>query len=482
LNKIFSSDAVQRRGERQEEREKRKAQRREERRLQKALRDSTLTDSVQVAMDSLGLRDSVSVDSLKSDSLSQTPDRPPTGPPTTYPGQEVPGSPSADSRLQSAFEDDQRIFTLYHQIAWRRENYKFSNTAADSLFFGDFWVDDRGLRHFIETRKLENTIKLQTFKLRQQGRGAQSRLNSAQRDLLEVGLTHSMHLLDQEPRDTVNIHNVFLTGRLNFSPSERLKVQTYGHFGLAANAGDFRLSGELFFDLKKVGNLRIEAVNQLYTPALVTQSFFVSEQLIWRNNFSKTLETSLMGTYSLPAANASIGGQYHLVNNLIYFDSTGLPQQKGSVTNIFQLLFRKDFHLGKIHSENWLGLQETTSDVLRLPSLYSKHSLYLEGYIFKNRMLTRIGADARLATSYTAPGYQPLTGQFFLENTEALPFTPLVDAFLSFRVKTFRFFFKVENILSGFTQEYYFQTAGYPQPFGFGNGGLRLGVHWRLVD
>ena len=465
LNKIFSEASMGRRQKRRDKRQREKEERRLEKERRKSLRDSTMTDSTLVLTDSLGTIDSVAIDSSHQSSVSS------------------PQSPVPNH--QSPVTNYRRTFTLYHQIAWRRADYKFSAKPVDSLSFGDdFWVDDRGLRHFVETRKLENTIKLQTFKLRERdGDGkAPSETTATQRDLLEVGLTHSMYLLDQEPRDTPAIHNVFLTGRFNFSPGERLRVRTYAHLGLAANAGDFRLSGELFFDLKKIGNLRVEVVNQLFSSGLIAQRFFVSEQQIWKNNFSKTLETSLMGTYSLPSANASVSGQYHLTSNLIYFDSLGLPRQKGSVANIFQLVFRTGFHLGKLHSENWAGLQESTSDVLRLPSFYSKHSLYLEGKIFKGRMHARLGADARLTTSYAAPGYQPLTGQFFLSNAPALPFTPLVDGWLSFRVKTFRFFFKVENTLSFFTKKYYFQTAGYPQPFGFGNGGLRMGIHWRLVD
>ncbi|MEY3369195.1 MAG: hypothetical protein RI973_2350, partial [Bacteroidota bacterium] len=407
----------------------------------------------------------------------------PAAPATAQPARTAAaGTPTASAA--PPIDISKRNFTLYHQIAWRTESYKFADKTPDSLFYGDFYTDSRGLRHYLERRKLENTFKLQTFKLRPSraatnGNGEDSPPES--RDLLEAGLVHSVNFLQMEPVDTKAIHNVFLTGRFNFSPGDRLKVNSYAHLGLGANAGDFRLSGNLTLDLKKIGRLQLEAVNQLYSPTLLQNRFFVTEREIWSNDFAKTLETSLSASYSLPSIHFSSTGKYHLLNNFIYFDTTGLPQQSGAFS-LLQLLVQKDFHLGSFHLENLVGVQQVGSDVLPLPSLYSKHSLFFEGMLFKKVMLTKIGLDARLAGAHRPPGYQPLTGQFILQSRQDLPFTPLVDVFLSFRVKTFRFFAKIENLLAQPTNAWFFQTADYPLPFGLESGGLRLGVNWRLVD
>ncbi len=379
---------------------------------------------------------------------------------------------------------DRRQFTVYHQIALRNESYKFADATPDTAYYGNFLVDKRGIRHYLEVKKLENSLKLQTFKLRQQtptDTSRNSRSLPKEGDLLEVGLIHSAYFLQQEPVDTGTIHNVFLTGRLNFSLGERLRLRSYAHLGIGANAGDFRLSGELFLNLKKIGALRVEAVNQLYSPSLLPQRFYVTQHEIWKNSFGRTLETSLAGEYSLPQIRLSVGGQYHLLNNLIYFDSLGMPQQSGTFS-IVQLTAQKDFKYGPLHLDNTAFVQQTTSEVLPLPQFYTKHSLYLEGKIFKKVMLTKIGVDARLIAPYRAPGYNPLIGQFHLQDQQDLPFTPLLDAFLSFRVKTFRFFFKIENLLATPLQTYYYQTANHPMPFGYQNGGMRMGISWRLVD
>ena len=512
LNKILSEESIKRRTQNRKARKEAKEKRKEERRLEKlmakdsTLRDSILKDSTLAIPDSLNVADSLKTATPKDSLLQNSPastaknktrqppgkrpptSRPPAGRPplpnTEYPDNFLPDSlQSTTSTQQPAIAiPEGRVFTLYHQIAWRRDSYKFTAMPSDSTYFDDFWVDERGLRHYLETRKLQNTVKLQTFKLRQSDPDFTGRSLPAESDLLEVGLVHALHLIDQEPLERDRLNNLFLTGSFNFSPSDRIRIGTYGHFGIGANRGDFRLSGDLFLNFEKVGNLRLEAVNQLSTPSLLHRQFYATEQQLWKNNFGKTLETSLKGTYSLPSFDLAISGSYNLINNLVYFDTDGMAQQNGSVINVLQLTVKKDFHTRLLHFENWLGIQESTSSTLRLPTFYSRHSIYLEGKIFKKAMLTRFGFDARLNTGYRPYNYHPLIGQFFLQNDQELPFTPLIDVFLNFKVKTFRFFFKVENLLPYTTRRYYFQTASYPMPFTFSNGGMRVGVNWRLVD
>ena len=69
-----------------------------------------------------------------------------------------------------------------------------------------------------------------------------------------------------------------------------------------------------------------------------------------------------------------------------------------------------------------------------------------------------------------------------MQQARSLPFTPLVDVFASFKVKTFRFFLRIDNVLSRPLNTHFFQTLDYPLPYGYNNGGVRFGINWRLVD
>lgn len=366
-----------------------------------------------------------------------------------------------------------RSFAFGHHGQFQVAKYKFSDTNPDTTFYGDLQIDDRGLRYFIRDRILENTFTLNTSKLRE-GKGFSSK---KQKDLLEVGIRNTIHFLHQEPKDTV-ITNLFLQGRWNFSPSERLDIQTYADLGLIDNAGDYRLSGELFFDLEKAGRIKATALHQSYSPNLIQHRHYVSQQPLWQNDWQKTFETSIALTYSLPRFKLELTGQYHLIDHYIFYNTEGVADQYNSPLSIGQLTVKKDFRFWKFTLENDITLQQVSKNVLALPEIYSKHSFYFEGKIFKRVLFIRLGADVRINTPYFANSYQPLTGQFHIQKKEEIDWYPSIDAFITFRVKNFRFFVKQTNLFGFFTDDFNFQVQNYPQPYPH----LRFGVSWQFLD
>lgn len=369
---------------------------------------------------------------------------------------------------------DQRAFTLSHQLAYDAATYKFSDTRPDSSYYLHFQVIERGLRHFIAHKKVSNTFKISTFRLRKEDKKVRQ-----QKDLIEVGLVHDLHFLNQEPLDST-LSNLFLTGRINFNPNSNLKINTYVHLGILANAGDYRLSGELFYNLKKIGSLKIKAINQLYAPTLLEERFFVSQQNIWKNNFKKTISTSLSATLHIPKTRSTVSVQNHLLNNYIYYDTLSIPQQSEIAVNVLQLIGQQDFVLGKIHLDNSIVLQQVTGGVLRLPSFYTKHQLYFGGYLFKKALKVQIGTQLRINNDFLADTYHPLTGQFRLisQHESGVTLYPALDAFFSMRVKTFRAFVKAENLTDLFSDQFFYQTTYYPEPVFF----IRFGISWQFVN
>lgn len=409
------------------------------------------------------------------DGKRKTPSQRPTSPSS---GRPLPPTPTVDKSLP-----DSRSFTFSHRISYKEGTYKFSDitAAADSNYWNNLLLDERGLRHFITTRKLENKFAISTFKPR---KGTPKNIQ-LQNDFLEIGIRHALHQIDEEAADST-INNLFLTGKWNFNPNERLKVETYAHLGLWDNAGDYQIKGDLFFDLKKIGQLKLSGGNQLYSPNILQQRFYISQREAWNNDFKATLETNLSASYALPRLGFQVEGRYNLLNNYIYFDTLATPQQAGSAVSIFQLILHQNFTLRKFHIDNSIVLQQTTNDVLNLPSFYSKHSFYYEGRWFKQALQIRLGFDLRMNNRYFANTYNPLIGQFHLQNSQQLNFFPAVDAYSSIKVKQFRFFIKSENMTRLFANLFgsisddiqYYQTALYPMQ----NNRFRFGLAWKFVD
>ncbi len=372
---------------------------------------------------------------------------------------------------KDSLNQEGRKFLLSHHFNFRRSKYKFSDTNPNEVYYSPLVVDERGLRHFVGLRKYENTFTLATSKAQKNNTEDIKR----QGDLLEVGLTHRLFSINQEPTDTT-INNLFLKARWDFTPNENLKVRTYAHYGLWDNGGDYKLSGSFFFQFPKLGSLELTAINQQYAPSLLEHRMYVSKQLFYENNFKKTNSSTLSGTYRLDKFDLQLQGKYHLLNNFIYRDESGFAQQEGKPVSVFQLILKKDFKLWRFHLDNVVALQESTEDVLRLPAFFSKHSFYYQDKIFKNVLLTRAGVDLRMNGDYFANDYLALVGQFHLQNESLVELYPALDIYLSMQVSTFRAFFKYENIGTLFLDDDFYQTPNYPMF----DTEFRFGISWQL--
>ncbi|MEQ1747738.1 MAG: putative porin, partial [Saprospiraceae bacterium] len=372
-----------------------------------------------------------------------------------------------------------RVLRASHTAEWGSQTYKFSDPGSkpelpmreDTLFFDTFLVDIRGIRTYFELDRLENTVVLNTFKSKNAGTVA---------DKLAVGLNHSLFFLRQEPLRDSTFSNLFLTGELAITPSDRFSFTASGKLGLLANLGEYLVRGDLEIGLGKAGKLRATLLSQRYPPDLMHQRLFVSQRLFWQNNFEKPVETTLSATYSLPALGLEVTGKTHLVNNYLYYDQRGLAAQTGSPLQVAQLLLRGNFRLGHFRFDNTIAIQRfNRSDVVRLPGWFTKNSLYYSGPVFKKRMQLEIGADFRMNADFTPDGYQPATAQFHLQDTLSALSYPWLDVFASLKVDAFRCFVRYENLGTVWDgQRLFYQTARYPQPF----GALRFGIGWRFLD
>jgi hypothetical protein len=372
---------------------------------------------------------------------------------------------------------EKRSYLASHQITYRDAKYQssdpFTNGARnqDSLFYRSFLTDSRGLRFALREKMLENTFSLSTTRQRKL---TDSTKIKGQNDWFEVGLIHQYHNVNQE-NGGQNLQNLLLKGRWNFTPNDNMRLETYAHFNiLGYNLGDYRASGELFLNIKNIGNLTIKALSQLNEPTFLQDGLVLTQKPFWTNAFKKTLETNLSGTIAIPRIGFEATAAYSLLNNYVFYDAKALAQQTSIPLSILQLVVNQNFRLGSFHSDNSLAFQKPTETIIRLPAFYAKNSVYWEGKLFKKIMLTRMGFDFRYASKWNAPSYMPITGQFYQQDTETIGEYPALDLFLSFKVQRWRFFAKMENILGSNSRTAFYQTFNAPTPEAQFRFGLRL--------
>ncbi len=372
-----------------------------------------------------------------------------------------------------------RALRLSHRADWSTARYKFSDpgTSAggfireDSAFFRHFLVDRRGVRHYAELERLDNRLAIGTLKYK-------SSLEPS--DRLEVGLQHSFFRWCQEPFADTVFQNLFLTGRLLWTSSSRFGLEANGGVGLGPNLGEYQLLAQLMLDLGTWAQLRAGLISQRYPPPLLTQRLGVTLQPFWANRFEKPIETALFATYALPRWGFSVTAQVHQVNYYIYYDQRALAAQTSAPLQVVQLVAQERLRWGRLRLDLTLAAQRfNRSDVLRLPEAFAKGAFYHSGYLFQKRLLLEAGTDFRINTAFLADAYQPLTAQFHLQDTFVAQPYLWIDVFAAFQVRSFRFFFRYENLRTLWDQsQLFFQTAHYGQPF----GAIRLGIAWRFWD
>jgi hypothetical protein len=372
-----------------------------------------------------------------------------------------------------------RALRLTHRTDWSTGRFKFSDPGSrpgvplrnDSAFFDTFLVDQRGIRHYAELRRLDNSIELATFKRKSP---------QAPSDMLAVGVQHTLFRWRQEPFADTALQNLFLTGRLLIAPSARFGLWANGSAGLLANFGEYQLHGQLRLNLGVAGELQAALISQRYPPTLLAHRLGVSQRPFWQNAFEKPVENMLSATYLLPVVGLSVTAQTHQMNNYLYFDQRGLPAQTGAPLQVAQLLVREHLRWKRLRLDLTLAAQRfNRTDVVRLPEWFIKGALYHSGYLFQKRLLLEAGIDFRMNSAFQADAYQPLTAQFHLQDGFIAQSYPWIDVFAAFKVQAFRFFFRYENLTTLWADNrLFFQTAYYAQPF----GAIRFGIAWRFLD
>lgn len=252
----------------------------------------------------------------------------------------------------------------------------------------------------------------------------------------------------------------------------------YGAFNVSGlNAGDYKLRGYYSYRFKPF-EVAAEAMDQLYRPDQVFM-LFKSNQFIWTHAFAQTHATQL-GFYASTRAfrnNFRFAAKSYLVQNWVYANTAGEPQQEKGSISITTLELGKTFQLWKFFFEHELIYQQSSSDVIRLPEFSGRIRYYFQSR-FK-RMKFQVGVDAWYNTAYYANNYNPATRLFFLQNERRIGNYPVFDPFAMGEIKRAAFFFKYEHVNQDwFASNGFYSTPHYPLSL----ASFRMGLRWRFYD
>lgn len=205
----------------------------------------------------------------------------------------------------------------------------------------------------------------------------------------------------------------------------------------------------------------------------------------WSNNFKNQKINNLEVVADLKWLSAS--AQLSTINDYLFFsndDSQGkvitTPKQYDKTINYMSFKLSKEFRLGKFALDNTILYQQVNQDddVLNVPKVVARHTLYFSDYVFKKAMFLQTGFSVNYFTNYYANEYNPLIGEFYIQNQREIGNFPVIDFFINAKVSTARIFLKAEHFNSSFTGYNFYSTPNQP----YRDFIIRFGIAWNFFS
>jgi len=167
-----------------------------------------------------------------------------------------------------------------------------------------------------------------------------------------------------------------------------------------------------------------------------------------------------------------------LINNYSYFDLDALPKQDATGIAFSALQYSNDFKYHKLGFSTDILLQKVLQGdaILSLPTYVARGSLYFSDHYYKRHLFVQAGISAKYFEAFYANAYNPVMAEFYQQRSQKIGGYPLLDVFVNFKIKRFRFFFKLEhvNALWEYKNPTYYAAPLHP----YRDFAMRLGLRW----
>lgn len=356
-------------------------------------------------------------------------------------------------RFGSAYQDKIDNKTRYYQISNKLGAAYQSHTLGRFEFFTDFLKYD----YHYNSLAIVNTNQSQGSIIP----------NRIAKDLMLLGGKYTYR------KDKIRA-NLLVSSSLGDDNTSKLQ-------------GDFRYdySDDIGVDLSYQKVNKMPNLNyQLY------QSDYVYYN--WYHNFNNEKHNSFDASITTPWL--TLSGNYSIIKDKIYFSNDrsqvnefGLPiqlvttpKQFTSSINYLSLQLQKEFKVGKFALDNTVLYQKVdqSQNVLNVPEFLTRNTLYYTDAFFDKALHFQTGVTFSYFSKYYGNGYNPLIGDFYVQDQMKIGGYPVFDFFINMKVRTAQIYVTMEHFNSSMTGYNYYSAPNYPyRDFTF-----RFGLIWNFFS
>ena len=240
---------------------------------------------------------------------------------------------------------------------------------------------------------------------------------------------------------------------------------------------NFNNENQVSFQIQNINKLP----NYIYN---LYQSSFTNYN--WSNDFNNEKINNLYVKAKTKFLNAEV--QVSSLKDKLYFSentSTAnqllvTPKQYGKSIQYLSAKFEKEFKYRKFALDNTVLFQTTQQDdaILNVPKFVVRNTIYFSDDIFKKAMFIQTGMTLNYFSSYYANNYNPVIGEFYIQNTKKIGDFPMLDLFINARVRQTRIYLKAEHFNSVFSGNKYYSAPNYP----YRDYLIRFGLVWNFFQ
>jgi hypothetical protein len=210
----------------------------------------------------------------------------------------------------------------------------------------------------------------------------------------------------------------------------------------------------------------------------------------WSNSFKNEKINSIIVNATTPWVEASV--QYSTFNDHLYFADVSsvseinmnqqiiAPAQYANTINYLSVKASNEFKVGKFALANTLLYQKVdqSDNILNVPEFLTRNTLYYSQDMFHKALFLQTGATFNYFTNYFANEYNPVIGEFFVQNKKEIGDFTNFDFFVNAKIQRTRVYFIAEHFNSSFSGNNFYSSPNNP----YRDFMIRFGLVWNFFQ
>ena len=375
-----------------------------------------------------------------------------------------------------------------HQFNYETKSYQFNQVQKNSYFGNGVFVDEIHDKSMMKTTYNQLNVRLQNKGLgKLKGFVDIYRYNYFFNSIL---ITDKGKIQNQLNGDEIGLGANYKKQIRGFDLDAKVKYMLYSSLkgSMIDISASYRLDGNNKMAIRVHSSARMPNFNYL-----LYQSDYMNYN--WQN--IGKFDRQGVNCIQFNVASRLLGNlsaKYTVIDKYTYFASTATTEEiGGNIGNAFvksfqeqtkltyiKLKYNKEFRLGNFALDNTVLYQNVsqTNKVLNLPQLVTRNTLYFSKEVYKKAMYLQTGVSIKYFTPYNMDAYNPLLGEFYVQNNKKLGGFYTLDFFINVKVQQTRLYLKAEHFNSSFSGRKYYSAPNYP----YRDFVIRFGLVWNFFS